>query len=153
MIKLKNELKEKEERVEKMSRNLENKVVNNSNNNNTKNTTKKINILKDGNKKIERRAIIMVALNSFSNFFLRLPEISFLTINSMYIFGMLKYGNEYKNKYGFFKFCFKTDICETLLSISDFFFILNLISNFLLFYFFNKKFQQKIKLVLKKFQN
>ena len=115
VLKLKRELNTKEMRMIKL-------------------TVLSIKFLKDNSKR-KKKSIMMVVLNSLINFLFRIPEIIVIFTNSNHLV---------ENNKLFLILCDYISICEELMSISEFFYILTFSTNFFIFYYFNNLFQKNI---------
>ena len=93
VIKLKNELKEKEERAKRFN---QSDLVREEERENSKKRK-----LEEENKKSERKAIIMITSSSILNFFLRLPEESNFILTSYSLYNQIFY--EDKNNQLFYE--------------------------------------------------
>jgi hypothetical protein len=84
--------------------------------------------------KKETRAIVMVVLNSFFNFWLRLPEILVFVLSSNSIFQ--------SSDFSLLLFKKIPDFSNIMVSVSFLAYILTFSTNVLIYYFFNTKFKQ-----------
>jgi hypothetical protein len=82
------------------------------------------------NVKREKNVIIMLTINCIINFTLRLPEISQLIYNILYVFFFVDDI--------FFAFCDEFNFFQIFIEISNFFFVLTFTLNFFILYRFNK---------------
>ena len=142
---LKKELKEKQYKIERMCISIDNNKINDKKSYKNKRVEKKI----EQNRKSERKAVMMVFVNSVLNIFLRFSEIWYL----LYFSDFFYYNYFKKHTKLFIKICGdgkdKFRICEAFIHIVDFFYILSLTTSFLTIYFFNKKFKKNLKIFFK----
>ncbi len=86
--------------------------------------------------KKKQKAIVMVIINSLINLVLRFPEFFLFLKNSNILFN---------NNPLFNILCGDYAVCDYMIEMSNFFFILTFSTNYLTYYFFNKKFRKCIK--------
>lgn len=87
------------------------------------------------------KGVHLVIINSFLNFFFKIPQLFFIFYNIYQTFIPDSMGSNFLDgKYRLY--CNKFEICNTIFVISNFLFIITLNLNFYVFYCFDRKFQE-----------
>jgi hypothetical protein len=94
--------------------------------------------------KSELKGVLMVIINSLINFILRLPELSSLLYNL---------GTHFAPRSWLYVYlCIEMMACHLLIDISSLFYLISLSLNFLVYYFFNKKFKDCLHRMIRFYQ-